>query len=119
MIPPLIEALEPAIDRLVTLVGGMDYPSIGGLHVGRLLTACGHPDEASQVLTRALEHLRKIEAKPAILWTTLAIAENAAAAGDRSAAAEAMATATELAGALGMQWAVTWEDDRVQRLLNR
>ncbi len=119
MIPPLIESLEPAIDRMVTLVGGTDYPSIGGLHVGRLLTAAGDTDEASQVLTAALEHLRSIEARPAMLWTTLAIAENAAAAGDRTTAAEAMATATGLARALDMQWAVTWENDRIQRLLNR
>ena len=44
-----------------------------------------------------------------MLWTTLAIAENAAAAGDSAAAAETMVTATELAGTLDMQWAVTWK----------
>ncbi len=119
VIPPLIEALEPAVDRMVALVGGTDYPSIGGLHVGRLLTAAGDTDEASKVLTRAIARLGDIEARPALLWTTLAVAENAAAAGDSTAGAEAMTAATELADKMGMQWAVTWENDRMQRLLNR
>lgn len=118
LIPPLIEALRPAVGRMVTLVGGTDYPSVGGLQVGRLLTAAGATEEASRVLAEATDHLKKIEARPALLWTTLAVAENAAAAGDETAARESMVRATEMAQRLAMQWALTWESERIQRLLN-
>jgi tetratricopeptide (TPR) repeat protein len=117
MIPPLLAALEPASDRLVSLVGGADYPSAVPYYIGRLHTAAGDVDNAAEMLGRATEHLRAIEARPALLLTTLAVAENHAAAGDGSAAEATIDYARPRGAELGMEWVVTWAEARIQHRL--
>ena len=118
MIPPLLAALEPANDRLLSLVGGADYPSAIAYYIGRLHTAAGDVDEAATMLGLATEHLTAIEARPALLWTELATAENHAAAGDGSAAEASLDGTTQLASELAMEWAVAWAEPRIRHRLD-
>ena len=114
---PLLAALEPASDRMITLVGGADFPSIGSAYRGRLFTALGDTDAAAASLSRAIEHLEAIDARPSLLWAHLAVAENRAAAGDAAATSRLDDLAGEAAD-LGMAWAVEWARPRIQHRLN-
>lgn len=114
---PLIDALEPANDRMITLVGGADYPSIGGAYRGRLFTALGDTRQAAALLAGAADHLSAINARPSLLWVRIAMAENAAAAGD-PAAVEQLDALRDEAGELGMSWAIDWATPRLQQRLN-
>jgi len=115
---PLFDALEPANDRLMTLVGGADYPSIGGAYRGRLLTVLGETERAATLLEGAIEHLTAINARPALLWAHLAVAENLAASSN-PAANDALDELAQEAETLGMAWAIDWARHRVQHWLNR
>lgn len=115
---PLFEALEPANDRMISLVGGADYPSIGRAYRGRLLTALGDTDGAAELLDGAAEHLSAINARPSLLWVRLAIAENLAAAGDSTAPQLINDELVSEAKDLGMDWAIAWARPRLQQRLN-
>lgn len=114
---PLFEALEPANNRMISLVSGADYPSIGSAYRGRLLMALGETDEAAALLAGAIDHLSSINARPSLLWAQLAVAENLAAAGDAAAEDHLDGLADEAAD-LGMTWAIEWSRPRVQQRLN-
>lgn len=114
---PLLEALEPANDRMISLVSGADYPSIGSAYRGRLLTALGETEAAAEHFEHAIEHLEAINARPSLLWARIAVAENLAAAGN-SAAEQHLDDLTTEAETLGMAWAVEWARPRVQHRLN-
>ncbi len=117
LVRPLLEALEPAVDRMITLVGGADFPSIGSAYRARLFTAIGETDAAADSLRRAIEHLSAIDARPSLLWARLAVAENLAAAGDGSAE-PMLDDLSDEAAALGMSWAIEWARPRIQHRLN-
>jgi DNA-binding SARP family transcriptional activator/tetratricopeptide (TPR) repeat protein len=117
--PPLLESLAPATDRLLTVVGGADYPSTGSYYSARLLTALGETERASRLLDRAIDHLTAIEARPALFWARLAQAENLATAGDDQKATGVLETTAAEAERLGMTWAADWQGRRVEQLLSR
>lgn len=115
---PLFDALEPASSRMISLVGGADYPSIGCAYRGRLLTALGDTDGAAELLDEAIEHLSAINARPSLLWVRLAIAENLAASGHTTASQLIDDDLVAEADELGMSWAIAWARPRVQQRLN-
>lgn len=114
---PLLDALEPANDRMISLVSGADFPSIGGAYRARLLTALGDTDKAGELLDGAIEHLSAINARPSMLWAHLAVAENLAAAGDTTAD-QCITDLTTEAEELAMTWALDWARPRIQQRLN-
>ncbi len=114
--PALLEALSPAKDRLVTIVGGADYPSLGSYYSARLLTHLEATAEADGLLDRTIEHLTDIEARPALLWARLARAENLAVAGDRIGADGVLSSAADDAERLDMAWAIDWQRRRLEQV---
>lgn len=117
MAQPLFDSLEPANDRMISLVGGTDYPSIGGVYRARLATSLGDLEQAAALLDRAIEHLEAISARPSLIWAQIAVAENDAAAGDPGAVARLSAIRPD-ADVLGMGWAVDWAQPRIQQRFN-
>lgn len=113
----LFDTLEPANDRMISLVSGADYPSVGSAYRGRLMMALGETDAAAELFAQAIDHLLSINARPSLLWVRLAVAENLAAAGDPSAEGHLDELADE-AEDLGMTWAVEWARPRIQHRFN-